>query len=756
MKFVYLLLSLFGFVLQLNAQFNYYLQAFSFPVFENNIAVAQPFTGGFNAVNVSKTDINLDGIKDLMLFDKTDEKMHALLGNANNTYMYAPEYTKQFPSLKVFGLFKDYNNDGIDDLYTVVNANSGFSVLKSKIVNNKRLFNLKTSNGLPFLMGDYNPPSPPSSYVNIVIGGDQIPGIYDIDNDGDLDVFHYSTINFFSFLQAYKNVSVESFGVADSLNFARVDACYGKFKENICAAYTLYPNSITPLALDSICKLTNYIGFKSNSNDLYKTQNLDPNTSLMLFDQNHDGQADILMADYSCDSIRFLKGSNINGYNVMQSVTSQFPNTLNPIKMQSPTAYYEDIDNDGLKDLVFSTNNVNTIAKQSIWYYKNTAANASAPDTYSLISKGLIQDQTIDVGFQSHPVLFDIDSDGDNDLFIGSGSDFNYITGVATSSIYFYKNIGTANAPQFTLITNDFLNLQSFSLKSLRPAFGDLDNDGDPDLVVGAFNGKFYYFDNTSGISPGTIPSYTFVANKFPSTYDVGDYASPTIIDANNDGFNDIISGGFSGKLNLIKQSSLNNFTFIKPWGGIVVCPFTNCNVITVPAVLKFNNKKYLAVGLSNGKVLLYNDLGLVTNDTLVQIDTNLLHFNPYFIKSSLGIGDLNGDAKPDFIIGNARGGIYAFLGDTNNLLSIANENRLNRGELFPNPANNQVVITNSNQNDQVKIMDALGKEMTLSNKPILKDGQLVCNISNLNPGFYYLYVVKSATYKVAFRFIKE
>jgi hypothetical protein len=82
--------------------------------------------------------------------------------------------------------------------------------------------------------------------------------------------------------------------------------------------------------------------------------------------------------------------------------------------------------------------------------------------------------------------------------------------------------------------------------------------------LIGAFNGKFYYFDNISGVSSGTIPNYTYVANKFPGTYDVGDYASPTIVDVNNDGFNDIISGGFSGKLNLIKQSTLNNFTFIK------------------------------------------------------------------------------------------------------------------------------------------------------------------------------------------------
>jgi Secretion system C-terminal sorting domain/FG-GAP-like repeat len=755
--FVLVLVNLAG----LKAQFAYYLTPNTFPIYENNLLVAQPFTGGLNAVNISKTDINLDGFKDLMVFDKTDERVHVFLYTTTNNYVYEPTYSQIFPRLKVFGLFKDYNNDGIEDIYSVVQSNAGFSVFKGDIINNTKKYQLKTSYGFPFLVGDYYPPSPPSAFANIIIGGDQIPGIYDIDNDGDLDVFHYSTVSYLGLLQSLKNMSMEKFATADSLEFIRVDACYGKFREsyiNPCIPHTLYPYSIVVANNlgDSLCKLNNYLGFTNSKNGDSRIQNMDPNSSMLFFDPNHDGNADILMSDFTCDSIRYLKGANQSGYNVIQSVTTVFPNVLNPVKMQSPTAYYEDIDNDGLKDLVFSTNNVNAISKNGIWYYKNIAANASVPDTFSLVSKRFLLDQTIDVGFQSHPVLFDIDNDGDNDLFIGSGYAIDNVNNLANSSIYFYQNTGTASAPVFNLVSNDYLNLQSYGLKSLRPAFGDMDNDGDNDLIVGAADGKFYYFDNTA--SAGALPSYTFVANKLPSPlFDIGDFSSPVIIDIDNDGFKDIISGRSNGKLALIKQSGLNNFSIIKPWGGIQVCPIVNCTSITVPSILKFNNTNYLAVGAGSGKVFLYDDLSLVSNDTLSVLDTNLLHFNPYFIKTSLGIGDLNADSKPDFILGNARGGIYAYLGDTTNFSGInAISSYKNNGVLFPNPASNKIYINQVNKNDRIQILNAMGSEIQLQEKPQFKNGQFEMNISELASGFYFVYINSSATYKIAYRFIKE
>jgi hypothetical protein len=743
--------------IDLKAQFSYYLDPISFPVIENNLPVNQAFTGGLNAVNLSKTDINLDGFKDLMVFDKTDEKMHVYLyNNINNTFVYNPEFSNIFPKLKVFGLFKDYNNDGIEDIYTVVQANAGLSVFKSSALSGQRTFALKLSNGFPFLTGDYYPPSPPSGNVNISIGGDQIPGIYDIDNDGDLEIFHYPTTGLSSVMQAFKNVSVEQYGTADTLDFERIDACYGKFRELVCNPYLLYPLSKAPLGVDTLCKLNNFLAFNAPKNDNQKSQNLDPNSSMMFFDQNHDGNADILMSDFTCDSIRFLKGSNQAGYNVIQSVTSKFPNTTHPIKMISPTAYYEDIDNDGLKDLVFSTNNVNAIAKKSIWYYKNIATSASVPDTFSLVTKGLLQDETVDVGFQSHPVLFDIDNDGDNDLFIGSGYEIDNATNLATSSIYYYNNSGTASAPIFTLVSNDYLNLQSYNLKSLRPAFGDLDNDGDADLIVGAADGKLYYFDNTG--TSGGLPIFNYINNKFPSpTYDMGDFSSPIIVDINGDGFKDIISGRANGKLALIKQTSLNNFTITKPWGGIQVCSFVNCNAITVPAILKYNGINYLAVGATNGQVYLYDNLSLVTNDTLQLLDTNILHFNPYFVKSSLAIGDLNGDNKPDMILGNARGGIYAFQGDTSAFSSFSQvKNDKQNGVLFPNPATNKITISKVSKNDKIKIFNALGQEFSIAYKTVFKNNAVELSITDLPSGFYCIYINNHTTYKVVYNFIKE
>ncbi len=750
----------------LKGQFSYYVQPQSWPIFENNTMLSQAFTGGLNAVNISKADIDLDGFKDLGVFDKADQKMHIYIYNpSTNNYIYNPKFTEKMPKLITFGLFKDYNNDNIPDIFTIVRPNLGFSLYRGSISNNQLTFSLQKSYGIDYLCGLLYPSFQPNIVYNISLGSDQIPGIYDYDNDGDLDVFHYSTTNPVSIIQAFRNTSVEQFGISDSLHFTRFDDCYGKFSETPCGPFALYPNSKTVYTwpngtIDTLCGLKFFSGKplpNTNTGLDTKLAHLDPNTSMLMFDPNRDGNLDILMTDKTCDSIRFLKGVNVIGQNVIKKYTSVYPTVANPIKMRAPTAYYEDIDNDGLKDLVFCTNNTDAIAKKSIWYYKNIATNVSQPDTFALITKGFLQDNTVDVGLQSHPVLFDIDNDGDQDLFIGSGIDENNVTNIATSSVYFYKNTGTFSNPSFSLVTDDFIGLRSTNLKFLRPAFGDLDNDGDADLILGAGDGKFYYYNHSGSIDVNGIPVYNFVANKFPNTYTANNNSSPVIVDINNDGWKDVISGRSNGTLCLIKQTGLNVFNFVKPWGGVDLKASSNLNNIIVPSILRFANKNYLVIGGPNGMLHLYDDLSTVTNDTLNELDTNILHFKPYFNNSSSSIADIDGDNKPDFILGNLRGGIYGFKGDTVDFVSVLNKNlTLSKGNLFPNPAKNSITITNVNKNSNITIINALGIEMNKSNPFIFRNNSAILDVSNLSSGFYYVYINSATTYKIAYAFVKE
>jgi len=81
-----------------------------------------------------------------------------------------------------------------------------------------------------------------------------------------------------------------------------------------------------------------------------------------------------------------------------------------------------------------------------------------------------------------------------------------------------------------------------------NPTTIDQDNDGDVDMWVGDYDGKLHYFENTGSITNPAFTKRTGADNPMDSV-DVGDGASPTMIDQDNDGDVDMWVGNMEGQL---------------------------------------------------------------------------------------------------------------------------------------------------------------------------------------------------------------
>jgi hypothetical protein len=88
------------------------------------------------------------------------------------------------------------------------------------------------------------------------------------------------------------------------------------------------------------------------------------------------------------------------------------------------------------------------------------------------------------------PELYDVDRDGDLDLFIGD----------ASGRIAFFKNDGSTRAPHFTLVSDDYLGRRGG--RRVVPRLVDLNGDGIAEVVLGTEQGGR---DSTLGV---VLPAY--------------------------------------------------------------------------------------------------------------------------------------------------------------------------------------------------------------------------------------------------------
>ena len=652
-------------------------------VIENNYVLKMPWANGVNYSNVSNIDLNFDGKKDLVVFDKVTifsvGRFRCFINkgaSGQTKYVADPDLSYLFPQTANWAVFLDYNCDGKEDLWCSVNG--GIKVYK----------NVSTpSLGINFILEksiiytDFNPSGPPSIaplYASTI----GVPGLADIDNDGDMDILTFSSGGFY--IEYHKNMSKEKYGNCDSLEYQLQDACWGKITEQSC------------LVNMNQCPL------RALASQLFIQKNTDlhAGSCLMCFDSNGDNLQDLIMGDISCNTVQYAANTGSTTNAVISDTTKLYPNFPNKnsttqIKMNNfPCTYNVDCDGDGKKDLIATPNAFGSENVKSLWYYNNTSTTNTV--NFQFVKNNFLQDEMIEVGQNSFPVVFDYDSDGKKDLLIGTYGYYN-ITSLK-AQLALYKNIGTLSVPSYSLITRDYANVSLQNLSNAMPTVGDIDNDGDVDMCIGTSSGQIHWLENTAG--SGNVCNFSlFHANSFSFTTNSA-AAAPQLFDIDKDGKLDLMIGTKNGRIAYYKNTgslSVPAYSLITNFfGGVDVKGDINLYGIDGYAAPFFYNEGLttkLLVGNVSGTLFYYDVPSVLTNTcTLIDADANNLNEGG---QSTVYFEDVNNDNKRDLFVGNGSGGL-SFFSSANQFVGIKENNFMQLQDqitLFPNPTSNYLNI---------------------------------------------------------------
>jgi hypothetical protein len=313
-----------------------------------------------------------------------------------------------------------------------------------------------------------------------------------------------------------------------------------------------------------------------------------------------------------------------------------------------------DFDHDGLPDLI-----VGNTSTGRINYYKNvgTPVKALYREDTSFVSSIYAGD--VSHTNSAYPAVADLDGDNRVELIIGG---FN--------GLLRYVNSGDSLHPIWTLDTTGLGFVNSLIGTDAWPAFADLDNDGDLDLIVGI--GESFFGGPTAGITMGfrnigtrTVPNFVLDNTLVTGIPDIGLNSYPVFADINNDGLVDLIFGRDTQTM----LCYLNTGTKTSPvWTSTsgIVSGIEATTYWKVPSFVDIDGDGDLDLvyGTSDGTLFCYKNNGTKTSPVF-QYDPS--YFQVVRIdggSATVSFADYDNDGDLDFISGDWLGKVQLFRND--------------------------------------------------------------------------------------------
>ena len=681
-----------------------------------NHSLQYPWAGGLNTPQFSTIDFNGDGIKDLFVFDKTSRKVLTFVnqGTPNQQdYLYVPEYAFQFPALQDWVLLRDYDLDGTEDIFTYSIEGAGVSVYRAK---------RPSANSLEFELAEnrllYQGANGPS---NVLVTRIDLPGIADITGDGDLDILSFDA--FGNYVEHYENQSQELTGTAgDSLWFERVETCWGKFTED---------------------NFTNDVVLNSENCEGKSTSKAHTGSTILAFDLEGDKDYDLILGDLSFNNLVLLVNGGTPQNALITEQDPSFPSNDQAVNISIfPAAYAMDVNNDGLQDILAAPNEPKSQSRNQVWAYFNKGT-AQSPVFEYQTDNFLIGDM-IDVGEGAYPAFVDYNADGLMDFVIGNKGDFDTETQFyANARLTLFENVGTNEMPAFRWVSDDYLQLSEHHLVGLYPAFGDVDGDGDTDMIAGDEAGRLHYFENTA--EPNEALQLELHSQEF-LTLVPNDYSAvPFLVDIDGDEQLDLLVGTAKGRIfhyrNRTPAGTKTPLFTIEhqKWGDVSVRDFNFSRGSAAPILtaLDDTNTPYLIVQNEAGNLSLFEGLD---QEVFTLVDNRYSSINEGG-RGGLAIADLDSDGQMELLLGSRRGGVSLY---SQSLVwsDIEVPSTSSSVHVFPNPCSStcQIYLDDFFVNAPLAFLlyNIEGKLITLQPIQSDMDSALIIDVTTLPKGIYF------------------